>query len=53
MEKITIKVKVDQTKVRNEGHFQTQLRERAHVFKPKKGKGSFKRERGYSLCGNF
>ena len=42
-EKIVIKIKPEDVKVRNELHFNTQLKERAHVFKPKKGKGSFRR----------
>lgn len=45
MEKETIKVKVDQTKLPNKMHFETQLNTRAHTFTPKKGKGSFKRNK--------
>lgn len=45
MEKESIKVKVDQTKLPNKMHFETQLNTRAHVFKPKKGKGSYKRNK--------
>ncbi len=41
--KIVIKIKPEDIKVRNELHFNTQLKERAHVFKSKKGKGSFQR----------
>lgn len=44
MEKI--KVKVDQTKLPNKLHFETQLKTRSHVYRPKKGKGSFKRIKG-------
>lgn len=40
-----ITVKVDQTKLPNKMHFETQLNTRAHTFKPKKGKGSFKRSK--------
>ena len=43
MEKI--KIKVDQTKLPNKMHFETQLNTRAHTFTPKKGKGSFKRDK--------
>ena len=45
MKKEVIKVKVDQTKLPNPMHFETQLKTRAHVFKPKKGKGSFRRRK--------
>ncbi len=45
MKKMTIKVKVDQTKVPNKMHFEIQKTTRAHIFKPKKGKGSFKRNK--------
>lgn len=30
--------------LRDEDHFQTQLKTRSNVFKPKKGKGSFSRK---------
>jgi stalled ribosome alternative rescue factor ArfA len=40
-----IHIKVDQTKLPNKMHFETQLKTRSHVFKPKKGKGSFKRNK--------
>ena len=45
MKKETIKVKVDQTKLPNRMHFEVQKKMRAHVYKPKKGKGSFKRRK--------
>lgn len=45
MEKEVIKVKVDQTKLRNEMHFEVQKATRMHIEKPKKGKGSFKRNK--------
>lgn len=45
MKKMTIKVKVDQTKVPNKMHFEVQKTTRSHIFKPKKGKGSFKRSK--------
>ena len=45
MKKEIIKIKVDQTKLPNEMHFEVQRRTRANVFKPKKGKGSFKRNK--------
>lgn len=45
MKKETIKVKVDQTKLPNKIHFETQLTTRAHTYQPKKGKGSFKRNK--------
>ena len=45
MKKEIIKIKVNQTKLPNEMHFEVQRRTRANVFKPKKGKGSFKRSK--------
>ena len=45
MKKEVIKIKIDQTKLPNEMHFEVQRRTRANVFKPKKGKGSFKRNK--------
>ena len=45
MKKEVIHIKVDQTKVRNEFHFNVQKTTRAHIYKPKKGKGSFKRNK--------
>lgn len=43
--KITIKIKPEDIKVRNELHFDVQRRTRANIFKNKKGKGSFKRNK--------
>lgn len=43
--KITIKIKPEDVKVRNELHFEVQKRTRAHIYRPKKGKGSFKRNK--------
>jgi stalled ribosome alternative rescue factor ArfA len=43
--KITIKIKPEDVKVRNELHFDVQRRTRANIFKNKKGKGSFKRNK--------
>ena len=45
MEKETIHIKVDQTKRPNKLHFEIQKKTRATVYKPKKGKGSFKRNK--------
>ena len=45
MKKVSIKVKVDQTKLPNKLHFEVQRTTRAHIEKPKKGKGSFKRNK--------
>lgn len=45
MKKEVIKIKVDQTKLPNKMHFEVQKTTRAQVFKPKKGKGSFKRNK--------
>ena len=45
MKKVTIKVKVDQTKLPNKMHFEVQKTTRAKIFKPKKGKGNFKRNK--------
>lgn len=43
MEKI--KIKVDQTKLPNKMHFEVQKNTHSNVFKPKKGKGSFRRNK--------
>lgn len=40
-----IKIKVDQTKLPNKMHLHVQQTTRAHIFRPKKGKGSFKRNK--------
>ena len=42
--KIVIKIKPEDIKVRNELHFNVQLHDRAHVFKSKKGRGSYTRK---------
>lgn len=42
---MTIKVKVDQTKLPNKMHFEVQKTTRASIYKPKKGKGSYKRNK--------
>ena len=43
--KIVIKIKPEDLHLRNEMHFAVQKNTRAHVFKPKKGRGSFKRNK--------
>ena len=43
--KETIKVKVDQTKLPNKMHFEVQKTTRAAIYRPKKGKGSYKRNK--------
>lgn len=48
MKKQTIKIKVDQTKLPNKMHFEVQKTTRATIYKPKKGKGSFKRNKRVS-----
>ncbi len=45
MKKETIKIKVDQTKLPNKLHFEVQKTTSATIYKPKKGKGSFKRNK--------
>ena len=40
-----IKVKVDQTKLPNKMHLEVQKTTRASIYKPKKGKGSYKRNK--------
>lgn len=45
MKKETIKIKVDQTKLPNKIHFEIQKKYKASVVRPKKGKGSFKRNK--------
>ena len=41
--KETIRVKVNQIKLPNKMHFEVQKATRAAIYKPKKGKGSYKR----------
>ena len=48
MKKETIHIKVDQTKLPNKMHFEVQKTTRATIYKPKKGKGSFKRNKRVS-----
>lgn len=43
--KQVVKVSVNPTKLPNKLHFEVQKKTRAVVFKPKKGKGSFKRKK--------
>ena len=43
--KITIKIKPEDLNLRNELHFEVQKRTRAHIYRPRKGKGSFKRNK--------
>lgn len=43
--KETIRVKVNQTKLPNKMHFEVQKATRATIYKPKKGKGSYKRNK--------
>ena len=43
--KMTIKIKPEDLNLRNELHFEVQRRTRAHIYRNKKGKGSFKREK--------
>ena len=45
MKKEVLKIKVDQTKRPNKLHFVIQKNTKAAVYKPKKGKGSFKRNK--------
>ena len=47
--KIIIKVEVDQTKLPNKMHFEVQKNTRATVYRAKKGKGSFKRNKKVSV----
>ena len=48
MKKETIKIRIDQTKLPNKLHFEVQKATRAVIYKPKKGKGSFKRNKRIS-----
>ena len=43
IDNVSGKVLEGEKEVRNEMHFDVQRKTRAHIFKPKKGKGSFKR----------
>lgn len=45
MKSMHIVIEPNYSKMRNEMHFEAQLRERAHIFTPKKGKGSYNRNR--------
>ena len=45
MKKEKIKVKVNQTKLPNKMHFEVQKTTRMSIYKPRKGKGSFKRRK--------
>jgi len=47
MKKEVIKVKVDQTKLPNKMHFEIQKTTRANIYRPKKGKGSYRRNKRY------
>lgn len=44
MKKISFKIKVDLLKLPNTMHFEVQKATRAHVFTPKRGKGSYTRK---------
>lgn len=44
-----MKIKVDQTKLPNKIHFEVQRTTRMNIFKPKKGKGSFKRNKKVNI----
>lgn len=41
------KTEIKEVSVRNEMHFEVQQRTRSSVFQPKKGKGSFKRNKKF------
>jgi stalled ribosome alternative rescue factor ArfA len=43
VDKVSGKTIEKETEIRNLDHFEVQRKTRAHIFKPKKGKGSFKR----------
>jgi len=47
--KMKIRVHVDPSKTPNKMHLEIQQRNRAQVFTPKKGKGSFKRNKKVSV----
>ena len=49
MKKQVVKIKIDQTKLPNKLHFEVQKMTRAHIYKPKKGKGSFKRNKNINF----
>jgi stalled ribosome alternative rescue factor ArfA len=44
MKTITMKIKVNVWELPNKMHFEVQKSTRAHVFTPKKGRGSFTRK---------
>lgn len=45
IDNITGKVIEGEQELRNLGHFEVQLKYRAHIYKNKKGKGSYKRNK--------
>ena len=45
VDKTTGKTTEGEIVIRDKAHFEAQLKNKAHVFKPKKGKGSFKRNK--------
>ena len=44
-----MKIKVDQIKLPNKINFEVQRTTRMNIFKPKKGKGSFKRNKKVNI----
>lgn len=47
--KVVIKVKVNQTKLPNKLHFEVQKTTRAAIYRPKKGKGSYRRHKKVAI----
>ena len=45
VDKVSGKVLEGETEIRNLDHFEIQKRTRAHIYKPKKGRGSFTRNK--------
>lgn len=45
IDKVTGKTEEHEVEIRNLDHFNIQRRTRAHIYRNKKGKGSFKREK--------
>ena len=45
IDKVSGKTIEEETEIRNLDHFNIQLRNRAHIFRAKKGKGSYTRKR--------
>lgn len=53
VDKINNKVTEKEIEIPNKEHFYAQLSNPSHIFKPKKGKGSFTRKQKYKNKGEY